>query len=130
MVSTGLRLVIGSWKIIAILRPRSARIASFGSVVSSWPSKRIEPPTMRPVSGAISRRIDSAVTDLPQPDSPTMPSVSPGREIERDAVDGAHDAVGGEEMGLEIAHLQQGPALTCASPVADRGGRAGRRPAC
>ena len=33
---------------------------------------------MRPVSGAISRRIESAVTDLPQPDSPTMPSVSRG----------------------------------------------------
>ena len=30
MVSTGLRLVIGSWKIIAIRRPRSARIASIG----------------------------------------------------------------------------------------------------
>ena len=68
MVSTGLRLVIGSWKIIAILWPRSARIASIESVVSSRPSKRIEPPTMRPVSGAISRRIESAVTDLPHPE--------------------------------------------------------------
>ena len=37
MVSTGLRLVIGSWKIIAILWPRSARISSFESVVSSAP---------------------------------------------------------------------------------------------
>src|SRR5215467_2510337 len=32
---------------------------------------------MRPGSG-ISRRIDSAVTDLPLPDSPTMPRLSPG----------------------------------------------------
>ena len=68
IVSTGLRLVIGSWKIIAILWPRSLRISSFESAVSSRPSKRIEPPTMRPVSGAISRRIESAVTDLPHPD--------------------------------------------------------------
>ena len=32
---------------------------------------------MRPGGLGISRRIDSAVTLLPQPDSPTMPSVSP-----------------------------------------------------
>jgi hypothetical protein len=77
MVSTGLRLVIGSWKIMAMRWPRMARIASAGNLVSSWPSKAIEPPTMRPVSAGSSRRIDSAVTDLPQPDSPTMPNVSP-----------------------------------------------------
>ena len=34
-------------------------------------------PAILPGGSGISRRIDSAVTDLPQPDSPTMPSVSP-----------------------------------------------------
>ena len=28
--------------------------------------------------------------DLPQPDSPTSPSVSPGPHLEADAVDGVH----------------------------------------
>ena len=38
----------------------------------------MRPPEMRP-GGCTSRMIDSAVTDLPLPDSPTRPSVSPGR---------------------------------------------------
>ncbi len=127
MVSTGLRLVIGSWKIIAILWPRSARIASIGSVVSSWPSKQIEPPTMRPVSGAISRRIDSAVTDLPQPDSPTMPSVSPAaRSKEMPSTARTMPSA----VKKWVSRSRTCSRVTGASPVADRGGRAGRRPAC
>ena len=39
----------------------------------------IEPPTMRPGGSGTSRMIDSAVTLLPQPDSPTIASVSPRR---------------------------------------------------
>ena len=35
-----------------------------------------------------------AVVDLPQPDSPTMPSVSPLRDVEVDAIDGAHQRPG------------------------------------
>src|SRR4051812_22519334 len=38
----------------------------------SWPSNRIEPSV-----GSISRSSSRAVVDLPQPDSPTRPSVSP-----------------------------------------------------
>jgi hypothetical protein len=34
---------------------------------------------MEPDVGSISRMISRAVVDLPQPDSPTMPSVSPFR---------------------------------------------------
>ena len=37
----------------------------------------MRPPTMRPGGWATSRRIDSAVTLLPLPDSPTTASVSP-----------------------------------------------------
>ncbi len=49
-----------------------------------------------------SRRIDSAVTLLPQPDSPTTASVSPGMHVERHAVDRAHDAVARVEMRLQV----------------------------
>ena len=38
----------------------------------------MRPPAIRP-GGCTSRMIDSAVTDLPLPDSPTRPSVSPAR---------------------------------------------------
>src|SRR6202035_3014269 len=44
----------------------------------SRPRKLIVPSTMRAGSSS-SRMIDFAVTLLPEPDSPTMPSVSPGR---------------------------------------------------
>ena len=35
------------------------------------------PPTMRPPGSGTSRKMDRQVIDLPEPDSPTMPSVSP-----------------------------------------------------
>src|SRR4051794_40788327 len=78
MVSTGVRLVIGSWKIMAMRLPRIARIAPSSRVSRSVPSKCTEPRTVRPSRGGKRRMIESAVTLLPQPDSPTMPSVSPG----------------------------------------------------
>src|SRR5205085_4308422 len=72
---TGLSEVIGSWKIIAISRPRISRISYSLIRVRSWPLNMTLPPTIRP--GRCSRMMLIAVTDLPQPDSPTMPSVSP-----------------------------------------------------
>jgi hypothetical protein len=39
--------------------------------------KRISPSTMRPAGAATSRITESALTDLPQPDSPTRATVSP-----------------------------------------------------
>jgi len=77
-VSTGFRLVIGSWKIIAIRLPRMSRIAASSSASRSWPSKRMLPSTTRAGGEGRRRRIDCAVTLLPQPDSPTTASVSPG----------------------------------------------------
>src|SRR5690349_4382194 len=75
---TGLRVIIGSWKIIAISAPRIARIRSGDAAVSSSPLNLIElPSTMRP-GGSISPRIEKPVTVLPEPDSPTRPRISPG----------------------------------------------------
>src|SRR3978361_643410 len=62
--------------------PLMARISSSSRPSSSVPSSVTEPPTMRPGGVATSRMIDSAVTLLPQPDSPTTPSVSPRRAWE------------------------------------------------
>src|SRR5690348_3872855 len=73
---TGLSEVIGSWKIIAISLPRTSRISSSVFLVRSWPLNTTLPLTILP--GRCSRMMLNAVTDFPHPDSPTMPSVSPG----------------------------------------------------
>ena len=76
MVSTGLRLVIGSWKIMLMSLPRMSRIARSGSARRSRPWNRIAPAIL-PGGSGMRRRIEFAVTDLPQPLSPTIASVSP-----------------------------------------------------
>src|SRR4051794_39887897 len=80
MVSTGLRLVIGSWKIMLMSLPRISRIAASSSFNRSIPRKRIEPAILPGGSGT-SRRMELAVTDLPQPLSPTIASVSPSTTV-------------------------------------------------
>src|SRR5262249_45284045 len=62
---------------MAMLPPRSRRISASLLASRSSPSKRTWPPTMRPPGSGTRRRIDRHVIDLPEPDSPTMPSVSP-----------------------------------------------------
>ena len=69
----GLSDAVGSWKTICrsgrtFLNPVSE------SVVSSTPSKRMLPD----VGGTSLTRVRATV-DLPQPDSPTSPTVSPAR---------------------------------------------------
>ena len=101
--STGLSDVIGSWKIIEISLPRSSRRRRFDArrrfsprnraspvetemcFFVSWRNASICAPAgasasseMRPGFGLRSR-IDIIVTLLPEPDSPTTPSVCPGR---------------------------------------------------
>jgi len=76
-----LRDVIGSWKIIEISLPRTSRNSSSVAVARSRPSNRIRlPGSIRPGS-SMSRMIDSEVTVLPQPDSPTTPSVRPASTV-------------------------------------------------
>ncbi len=79
ILRTGLSEVIGSWKIMAISRPRTRRISSSERARSSLPSKRTLPPVMRPVAAGSRRMTASAETDLPEPDSPTIATISPGR---------------------------------------------------
>ena len=77
MVSTGLSEVMGSWNTMAMRRPRTLRISASLSARMSKPMKRMWPPTTRPGGSGMSRRIASALTALPQPDSPTLATVSP-----------------------------------------------------
>ena len=80
-------------------------------------------------ASAIRRRIESAVTLLPQPDSPTTPSVSPRLDGERHAVDGPHHAVARVEMRLQVVDLSSGRTLGIASHLrARRGSSASRMP--
>jgi hypothetical protein len=71
-VNTGLSEVIGSWKIIAISRPRMLRISSADSLSSSRPLKITSPSSTRPGGLGMMPMIDFMATDLPEPLSPTM----------------------------------------------------------
>src|SRR5262245_564827 len=71
---TGFSELIGSWKIIAISLPRTARSSRCLSPISSRPSSWMLPETSAPWRRPMS---ESAVTLLPEPDSPTNPSDSP-----------------------------------------------------
>ena len=74
ILTSGLRLDSGSWVIIAILVPR--HLVGADLAPSSAPSKQTVPSVTRPGCG-ISRMIARAVSDLPEPDSPTRPTRSP-----------------------------------------------------
>ncbi len=76
MVSTGLSELIGSWKTMAISLPRTARSSSSGMFSRSSPSKRTDPLISTPRRPSRPRAA-SDVTLLPEPDSPTMPTVAP-----------------------------------------------------
>ena len=74
--STGLSVVVGSWKTKPTSRPRSVLSVSASAETTSVPTRRIDPVTCA-LSGnrpAMARH----ATLLPEPDSPTMPSTSPG----------------------------------------------------
>ena len=83
-------------------RPWPSSCARSTTLPSAWRS-RISPASTLPGRSTM-RRIERAVTLLPQPLSPTMPSVWPGSRSKRRAVDRAHDALVLAEPGLEVAH--------------------------
>src|SRR5690349_5142482 len=74
--STGLSAVIGSWNTIAMRVPRMARRSASDLVVSSSPSSRIEPLSTAIAAFGNSPITACAVTDLPEPDSPTTQTIS------------------------------------------------------
>jgi hypothetical protein len=75
-VYAGFRLVIGSWKIIDMRSPRTSSRCRFDNVSRSTPSSLIEPDGMRPGGCGMSPMTAIDVTVLPEPDSPTIPTVS------------------------------------------------------
>ena len=74
---TGFKLVIGSWKIMEILLPRSFLRSSLPMCTMSLPSKRISPSSILPVVPINRPMTERAVTLFPLPDSPTIPRVEP-----------------------------------------------------
>ena len=69
--------------------------------------RRLTSPLTLAVGGS-SPRIASDVTDLPEPDSPTIPRVSARVKVEADVVDGVHDPVVGLELDRQVADRQHG----------------------
>src|SRR3954469_11969669 len=76
ILCTGLRLVIGSWKIIAISFPRISRRRRGLAVRTSSPFHNACPVDIADRFG-LSPMIVRHVTLFPEPDSPTMPRVWP-----------------------------------------------------
>ncbi len=76
-VYTGFRAVIGSWKMTAISLPRT-RWSFCADMPMSSRSPSLALPLARPLGGS---RPSSDIEDcvLPEPDSPTMASTSPGK---------------------------------------------------
>ena len=106
----GHRLLEDEGDVLAADVPHLAAVGSeLGQIhASRRPSslrRRIEPDTMRPGRSTM-RRIDRAVTLLPQPLSPTMPSVLPRIHVEVRAVHRLDRALFREEVRPQIAHFQ------------------------
>ena len=79
IVNTGFSDVIGSWKIIAISPPRISRSSFFGILSRSLPlvQRLARRRCARAASGS-ARAPTASTRSCPDPDSPTMPSTSPG----------------------------------------------------
>ena len=128
-VSTGLRLVIGSWKIMRDVVAADVAHLALGELQQvACPGSGSSRRSCRAARGSAAGST-SAVTDLPQPDSPTIASVSPSLDLEGDAVDRAVDAVRRAEMGLQVLDLEQRHRIrpSLLGHARDRARRAGRR---
>ena len=123
-VKQGLRLAIGSWKIIDMSLPTIWRRSSLLSVRRSVPSKCMRSAVTLAVHG--SRPMTASIdTDLPEPDSPTIAStsrLSTASETPSTARKGPL-AVSNSTTRLSISSS----AITTSSAW-DRARRAGRRP--
>src|SRR4051812_28807487 len=70
---------MGSWKTIATSLPRILRSSLFFSLSRSRPLNIAVPLTIRPGGMGIRPSSASVETLLPEPDSPTIPRISPGK---------------------------------------------------
>ncbi len=77
--STGVNEFIGSWNTTPMPAPRTARSRSADAPTSSSPRKRTLPVTR--ASGGSSPSTLIALTDLPDPDSPTSARTRPGVSV-------------------------------------------------
>ncbi len=68
--------------------------------------------------------IDSAVTDFPDPDSPTMATVSPQADGKRDPADRRHDALGRRERDRKIVDGERGAHARLLATAVERSARA------
>ncbi len=92
IVKSGLRLVIGSWKIAPMSRPGTIPFVRPVACRGAGRRCAIEPAAMRP--GASRSPIAALpIVVLPAPDSPTRAWISPGAIGEADVVDRPEDAV-------------------------------------
>ena len=111
--SPGSSAVRGSWKTMAMRSPRSSAYRRSGQPSSSSPSKRTLP-EMVAASGA-RPTIDSAVSVLPEPDSPITPEASAVGEVEGHLVDDAPPAdLDDEAVDLEERHAGSSDACVLA----------------
>jgi hypothetical protein len=104
-VYSGFSEVSGSWKIAPIWRPRICA-SVVGQVVDALAFEQDLAAAMRP--GGSSRPMMAApVSDLPAPDSPTTPRISPGCDVERDVVQRQQRAAARGELDAQVADFEQ-----------------------
>ena len=108
-VSTGLRLVIGSWKIMRdLVAAHLAHLALGAAPAGRVPWKRMR-------AGDLAGRLGDQAQDRVGGDGLAAAALADHRQrlarldVEGDAVDGAVDAVRGAEMGLQVLDLEQRP---------------------
>src|SRR6266851_5507998 len=77
---TGLSAVIGSWNIIDMRVQRSSRSRASPAARMFSPSSRISPDTGFSALASSPMTV-KAITDLPEPDSPTRQTISPGLTV-------------------------------------------------
>ncbi len=74
---SGFSDVMGSWNTMVMALPRIRRMAGSDASRRSWPANRMRPPSTSAPEDSSRRAIAMAVTDLPDPDSPTSANVPP-----------------------------------------------------
>ncbi len=127
-VNTGLSEVIGSWKIMAMASPRRRCISRSDSSSRLRPWNSTSPPARMPGGQGTKPITDRAVTDLPQPDSPTSERVSPGWMA-------TSTPSTARAMPVSMRKKVRRPRISSSGPLmpapasADRARRAARRPA-